>query len=270
MRNREFLLPPVTIDLSRPISPGCPSDGMIDAFLNPYHNEHGGRRPRARSLSRSRSLERFDRSSESNAWRIQSGAFIAFKLDRATVAALFPQGTEAYDIARELNCGIYTGLVTESYMSPSADGKYEEELVVHFVSEAPPRECGTEGYWMPIAPTSVRSPRTALESSFLFPFQDLMVWTTFGARLKVETFHESSLKFQLYDDDELARFDEASKADQMEQARLPLPAGADVEWRSKCSVPEFTLPAEIWRDIRVAEPRKDPDWFPFEVDIVEK
>lgn len=285
--------PPLILDIPRSISPGPSS---VDALLASYFPT----RPRSRSVV---SMDQAMFPSD-NIWnvnddfteqpppaddrRIDVGTFIAFKLDRETIAAHVPPDSECHDEIRNARFATYLGLVTNYY--PPKPGEEDSCAVVEvsYVSTSSPEERGAENLYVPIAPTAWRNDdndsdndndneeedeyrhRKPLQTVPLFPFRHLVVWTTFGTRIKVSTFHDSPLGFQLPPDgEELIRFYTESE-DDLEDLATAVPDSANPLWRRRAMLPlgDFAIPAEVFRDIRFVEPVSHPELFAEEWECV--
>ena len=88
---------------------------------------------------------------------------------------------------------------------------------------------------------------------------DMVQWTTFGTKLQIETFVDSSLGFRI-DDDEFTTLENIIAEDMQKLAQLP---PSHVLEQLKVSK-EDALPAKVWRDIRGGH-RPDPAEFCVEV-----
>ncbi|PSR70848.1 hypothetical protein PHLCEN_2v13289 [Hermanssonia centrifuga] len=209
-------------------------------------------------------------------WRIQPGAYIAFALDTEAIAERFPIGSEAYESVQLFPVNRYIGLVSASYSyneedtSDGSKGRSVEELVVHYVAGSVPRLPGLESLWMPISPFSDFE-NASLNTTTLFPLKDRYQWTTFGARLRIEHLHESSLQFPLVEDD-FVRFEEQAAIDYPSMAELQASElGAEDSFVvDLLKVPSFSLPVQVWRDVREATCRDDPIEFVAEVSALER
>ncbi len=169
----------------------------------------------------------------------------------------------------------YIGLVVESYAQPSDDNtRWLEELVVLFVGADPPEPQGTEQLYMPIAPLKARKyvgRDPPIQTKTIFPWADLLQWTTFGACLQIQELHASRLNFDL-DEDELDRCGQRFAAD-----KSNMEASSPLVWaQPKVNALKPTLlplPATVWCDIRPTksvEYGKDPQKFVEEVWKVER
>lgn len=132
-----------------------------------------------------------------------------------------------------------------------------------------------------------------LRTTTLFPWTNCHQWTTLGIRLTVlvEHLHDSTLKFALQED-EFERFCDTVEQDlnreepEKDQEQEQDPSFADSGYDSSTNliselvdpvnetkkinelrVGEHSVPAEIWMDVREADPyaREDPVGFPMEI-----
>ncbi|KAI0079500.1 hypothetical protein K474DRAFT_623995 [Panus rudis PR-1116 ss-1] len=207
-------------------------------------------------------------------WRIPPGSFIAFSIDTSSVAQQYPVGSATRENIQRFPVGRYVGVVITSYTLPADTEDPEdepvEEITVHFVGGSPPPANALSDHWMAISPTTQPSLQTPpLQTKPLFPWQDRYQWTSCGTRLHVRQLHESSLKFRL-EEEEFARLEDHIMRD------LPqLVATAEYEKSvmgdttlDRLKVPEYCLPAVVWRDIRTADRRDEPAEFWNEVTVL--
>ncbi|CAL1712195.1 unnamed protein product [Somion occarium] len=275
---------------ARPVTPGCPTDSGVEInqlapwATQPSHDSIPPAPRSANALSRTSSLNSTNFNAPPGAqWRIPPGSYIAFGLDTLTVAAQFPEDSEAYEVISTFPTGKYVGCVVTSYThtgqewSDGCDDGPIEELAVHFVGATPPQEDEMADFWMPISPASDNETTTRgapLKTKTLFPWKDKFQWTTAGTRLAVKTVHESSLKFIL-EDEEFGRLEEQMTHDYpalADTASERMPVDDDGEFENvrpsfeRLKVPMYALPAVVWRDVREANRRDDPTKFLDEVE----
>ncbi|KAI0357577.1 hypothetical protein OH77DRAFT_1398964 [Trametes cingulata] len=263
---RENTLPPLNVQVARPISPGgCPSAGDVDmasptswASLPDRPRTSESRRP---SFSASNAPDTIPQS----AWRVQPGQYVAFSVDTEAVAAAsgHPDDSQEKNAILQFPVGRFIGLVVGSYVQRADDdSKWLEELVVLYVGRTPPTIPGTEGYYMPIAPFHTENDMRRgppLRTKTLFPWKDRAQWTVFGTRLQIQQLHESKLVFDM-DEDEFARCETRMTADFEDVDQKVKTDEVMRDAIHKLRPPPEPLPAIVWRDIR-GEHGADPDEF---------
>ncbi|EJF63271.1 hypothetical protein BD309DRAFT_989498 [Dichomitus squalens] len=126
-------------------------------------------------------------------------------------------------------------------------------------------------------------PLSAIRHPSLLPLRGRVQWLTFGTRLHITTFHESSLSFYVDDDEDQPPYEwrrfEALVTDNLAALfdRSSSPPDADGTSAGsgdesdalvqKLRVPDISLPAIVWRDIR-GEHEDDPTEFVRELDRI--
>ncbi|RPD62578.1 hypothetical protein L226DRAFT_532436 [Lentinus tigrinus ALCF2SS1-7] len=253
------LPPPLDLSHPRPISPGgCPSAGDFE-MGSPTRSWCGSlilpERPRTSESRRpSWSASNAPDSIPKDTWRVLPGSYVAFSLDVAGSANCYPPNSRAAEALLTFNGGRYIGLVVGSFVTRSEDDtRYNEDLTVLFVARTPPPIPEAADYFIPIAPCSDEESweRKSIDTKPLFPLKDRLQWTTFGTLLRIETFVESSLRFNM-DDDEFNRVEKFVEADIKVLSEAPVTNAL-----TKLRVPAEPVPATVWRDIR-GEHREDP------------
>lgn len=209
-------------------------------------------------------------SEESSLTTIEPGTYVAFALARQSLAAQFPEGSEAHQTIFKFPIGRYIGLVTSSCMYRTNDGTVQE-MVIHFATKAPSPSLSVADHCLPISSISAKSDsaRPPLQTTTFFPWIDCMQFTTLGVRVVVEDIHESPLKFTL-EHEEFDRFEETAMEDCREfdaiEETLSLDERAKVR---RLEVQHYTLPVELWMDIRLGDVKANPLAFADGVDALE-
>ncbi|EMD40232.1 hypothetical protein CERSUDRAFT_122287 [Gelatoporia subvermispora B] len=247
----------------RPVSPGFPTAPLL--LGNSYAPSNGISGPRT-AVSRDASFEAIGSSSAADPEAILPGTFIAFSLDTEAIAAQYDDDTPERAAALALPSERYVGLVNQTFVHVT-DKSTVQDLFVNLVGTTlPPCPDSCSVNAIPISPCEeVDGMRPPLRLSHeLFPWQDCMVWTALGVRLRVESVDDSVLRFELLSD-ERGRFDDESFADcrQVWNAMPHLGEDADPVWKLVQALwmhDAQMVPAIVWRDVRAAdaECRQDP------------
>lgn len=263
----------IPLSFARPVSPGCPTDSILVPRESASPWSTTAERPPRTSISRASSWRSLDSDTgppPSSVWRVEPASYIAFAIDTAAVAAQFPADSAAHAAIRAFAARRYVGLVGASYGYQDDAGALVEDLTVHFVARAPPPPvAGADAHWLPIAPCDsapARPPAAApLAPARMFPWKDRVQWTTLGTRLLMTALHESSLRFAL-PEDEFARFEDRAAAHFAEIPPDEDPASPIARLR----MPQYQVPACVWRDIREADVHADPAMFVDELEQMDR
>lgn len=264
-------IPPLDLSRTRPISPGgsagdyemgSPRSWCSSFVLPDRPRTAQSRRP---SFSASNAPGTYPRS----AWRVLPGSYIAFSLELAEVANAYPPDSKVAQALLTHHSGRYLGLVAGSNLARSPDDThYIEDLVVLFVSDAPPPVDEAANHWAPIAPFEAADEdgmdldleRKPISTKAMFPLKNRVQWTTFGTRLQIKTLVESKLRFDI-DEDEFSEFEGVVTQDTAELNEHPQTA---ILKKLRVSDDTVCLPATVWRDIRGGH-SDDPTEFALEI-----
>ncbi|KAI0057786.1 hypothetical protein BV25DRAFT_1830700 [Artomyces pyxidatus] len=252
-----------------PISPGCPTAGWEPASLRvpkPLGRHGSFPNPSFTPWSSSSQASSASTSPTALASRIEPGTYIAFALSKDAILHNHPK---AANVVARFPTKRYLGLVTGSFFYNAEGGELVQELVVVFVSTAASTRLDAASHSLPISPAAGVQP---LRTGTLFPFANCRQWATLGTRLLVDNLYKSSLSFALVDE-HFDRFEALVNADYDDMRSVFERTGVVDEDPAvqRLRVPEAALPADIWLDIREADPRVDDALkFPDEVHMLEK
>lgn len=233
------------------VDSGCPTDSGIGLTKFPWAEpsitlkalDLPPQPKTANALTRTSSLGSSSFvTSPGSQWRIAPGSYVAFSLDTEALAKAncLPE-TESWEAVANFSTGKYLGLVVSSYSEKDGAGGVMEQLSVHLVGKSAPPD-GSQDCWVPIGPTSYpERTRRHLKTKTLWPWNDLLQWTTAGINLVVTTFHDSKISIAL-DDDDFARLEDYSGEDYARSAGRPIMENGQA------------VPATVWRYPRGIEP----------------
>jgi hypothetical protein len=208
--------------------------------------------------------------SDSSVWRVEPGTYIAFELDLDCIAAQLPEGSAVAEFVKGYPVGRFVGLVISSYtFKDSQTHEAIEELTVNFAANFLPPGNAWKDDWLPIEPcTKLDWPmrNAPLQTETMFPWMDFTQWTTLGTRLRITELNESSLRFAL-SVEEFGRFEECAEIDNSGKGELP----QETDLATWLQIPvSCAFPAKIWRDIREADQRNDPNVFARELEQLDR
>jgi hypothetical protein len=199
---------------------------------------------------------------------IEPGTYVAFAVAKKFLALQFPEGSEGYQAILNVPIIRYVGLVTSSHAYRTPDGILQE-MIIHFATKSSSLCPSVADYCMPISSDSTGSNRPPLQTDTFFPWVDCKQLTTQGVRVAVEDLQESSLNFTL-EHEEFDRFEEAALEDNRDfQGKEESLSSEEKAKVRRLEVQYYTIPADIWMDIRLGDVKANPSGFADGVDEVE-